>query len=508
MPKDVNIHIKTHGGDESRREIDKTAQSAQQMGERIDKGGEKAAKGMGKARDSARSTGGVIRGLARNLSGFIAGYLGVTAVVHSAVRAARSEFQHLLDMADKASVKFRSMRDLMFLGGFARHYPNVHQEISQMTETARLPGTEGRVEVAEAWEMLVSKTANLPDEARMNLMSSALQFRRTTKSDLSTLLNLFIQIKKSDRQADPQAISNLIQQTKTEAGSTTEEMAVRLPEILGVGEAAGLAVPETAALYAVGTSRFQAAKATTGLRIMLGRLQGKQLTPEGEHIKSRLGLKKDMPVMEQLASLHRAYQEGRLKLPELQTLFGEEGGPLAAAIIQDFPGLVTSYRKIRSAYTGQEDMVAQAIEEVFAPGSREALEEEVRREKAETESLKDELDTRKGLGIGLYRERKYQHLRRLGVPHWAATAEAATGTFFKSIFGGDPLTAAAQEAAFESDELGSSSKQEQQLTNELFQWIEKTASPRQTNIQNGDIYITIEQGVGDYFSDRTPDLIE
>ena len=35
MPKDVNIHVKTTGADESRQELDKTAQAAKRMGDEV-----------------------------------------------------------------------------------------------------------------------------------------------------------------------------------------------------------------------------------------------------------------------------------------------------------------------------------------------------------------------------------------------------------------------------------------------------------------------------------------
>jgi hypothetical protein len=401
------------------------------------------------------------------ITGLITRYGSFTAIAAGVGAAVRYELKEMAEAADKAGQSIKAARDLLFLGDFARGHPQVQAEIGAMAVQAGLPGVEGRVEVAGAWEMLVSKTANLPPQQREPLMKAALQFRRTTQSDLATILNMMIQIQKTDKAATATQIANLIQQTKTEAGSTTEEMAVRLPEILGLGEAAGLAVPQTAAMYATATSRFGATKATSGLRMMLGRLQGKQLEAKGEAVKRRLGLTKGMPVMEQMAALSQAYQQGKIKLPELQLLFGEEAGPLAAVMIPEYEGLQASLGKITAAYeTPGLDLVGLGIEQVYKPGTLEYEEERLRMAQANQERIQQERYAYGGIKSKRVEQewRNYLREERSELPGWVGWAVSKYYGLEESMAGTGRPTPADERRQREDRDLQENTAATRQLT--------------------------------------------
>ncbi len=405
---EIDLKASISGTEQTKRKIKGVGKATRGVGDDLDKTGQ-----------SAKRSGGLFEGLTTKFTGFIAGFVGIATIIASAAKAVRLELEHMSKAADSAAKRMTAARDLMFLGDFTKQHPQLHAEIGAMAAKAALPGVEGKVEIAKAWEVLVSKGAQIPAEKRRPILEEALDFRRTTESNLSTIVNLMLQIYKSDKGATAQAISNLVQQTKVEAGATTEAMAIRLPEVLGIGEAAGLDLPMTAAMWATATGRFDPAKATTGMRMMLSRLQGKKLTDEGEAIKQRLGLRPGMPIMQQMEALYNAYQKGQVKLPELQELFGEEAGPLAAVMIPEYPALMQAYQNIRRAYTTPGlDIVGGALQEVFAPGTREYEEEQGRILDARIDQLRFDKDARHEQRLENWRKQRYLEMRNTGYAFW------------------------------------------------------------------------------------------
>ncbi len=383
----------------------------------------------------AKQGEGAMGKLTTGISGTIASYVSVGAVIAGIGKAMAVEFENTAQAAENAAKRITATRDLLFLGEFAKAHPEIHREIGAFAVTAALPGVEGKVEIAKAMELLVSKTPAMSDEQRMELFRKGLQFKRTTTSDLSTLINFMIQVGKADPGATPTAIANLIQQTKTEAGATTEAMARRLPQLFPVAGAAGVSLPEISALFAVATGGgFGPEQATTGIRMMLGRLQGKKLPKEARKVQRRLGLEEGMGVFEQLEVLSGKFQEGKFKLAESQLLFGEEAGPVVLDILKGFKGLKVSLGKIKRAFeTPGLDLVGKKIVEVFAPGTLEFQEERNRRLKARKEQIRFEKDAPVGLAVEQARLERYLSQREKGEPHVGATIDAAIAAMFERI---------------------------------------------------------------------------
>jgi hypothetical protein len=407
---DIDLSIGVSGAQKSKKDLEGVGRSAEKIGAKTERGTRRASTAM--------------TSLKTSIGGLAARFLSITAIVAGVGKSVASEFENMAKASENASKRIRASLDLLFLGEFAKKHPNLQTELSKFAQQAALPGVEGKVEVAKAFELIVSKTPSATDAQQTQLLQSALQLRRTTETPLSTLSNLLVQLQKSAPGATPTQLSNLILQAKTEAGSTTGEMAQRLPELLGIGEAGGLTVPQTTGLFAVGTGRLGAARATSGLRLLISRLRGKELTPEGEAIKGRVGLQPGQDIIQQMQSLSTAFKEGRLQLPEIQELFGEEAGPLAALVIPEFAAFQASTEKIRAAFVSPTDIVGKKIEEIVKPGSLEERVESLRRAQAGTESVQFELDAARGIEAELVGERTYQALRREGVPHFLAAAQA------------------------------------------------------------------------------------
>jgi len=411
---DIDIRAGVEGVEKTKRDLKGIGSTARGMGRDVKKGAE-----AGHA--PLKKTGGILATLKTQLGGFVSSFIGVTALISSVSRAVQSELQSLATAAENASKVMKSMRDTLFMGTFHKEHPDAYREVQQIAIDAALPGVGGQVEVAEAWKSLQSKTASFSDPQRMELLRAAGRYKRTSSTDLTTIINNMLQVPKTDPGATGKAIGNLMLQTNTEAGASAEDVALYLPELLPIGKSAGLETSQTAALLAVTTAATggRASKAAIGVQRILMRLLGREGTPEAEATKRKLGLKRGMPIMSQLGTLHQSAPS----LAQLQDVFGEEHAATASALLSNYPALQQSYANIKDAYTNPaKDIVGEKLADVFVPGSLEYIEEEARRENAKRQALIFNEDAREGLQLKGWEDRRYRELRTSGYSNTGAKA--------------------------------------------------------------------------------------
>lgn len=80
MAKDVNIHIKTPGASEAKQNLDRLAQSGQNVGQQVDKGQQQAAESTKKASKELSGMDRILSSLKTQVTGFVAGWLGLAGV--------------------------------------------------------------------------------------------------------------------------------------------------------------------------------------------------------------------------------------------------------------------------------------------------------------------------------------------------------------------------------------------------------------------------------------------
>jgi len=415
----AKVQIKMEGQIAKLKEANREAKKAGKSGK---KAGDDTAEG---ADNASTSLGGISKGAEKvgtKMAGMVAGYVSFTAAIAAAGKVATLEINNIKEAAREAAESLTAVRDLSFLGDFYKRHPNMYAEVGEMAVEAGLPGTEGRVEVSESWEMLESQTPHMTDDQRKGIMDAIIQVRRTTRTPMSTLINPFVQMAKKEPGYTPTQLANVFQQAKTESGSNTAEMALRMPLLYGIAEAAGLDILDAAALYAVASSHVPAADARTGLKTMLSRLQGKDLSEAGEKVKSDMGLKKGMNVFEQLRILNEAYEKGQVKLPQIQELFGEEASTVGMAMISDYKTVTKSRRLIRAAAeTEGLDITGEKTGEIYAPGTLAGKDERLRRLKARKSAIRFEDDAELGLDWDIATHQAYVSARESGSSHTGAS---------------------------------------------------------------------------------------
>ena len=428
---DIDMRAGVSGVEKSKRDLRSLEGSTRKVGKTTKKSQDEAAA-------STKKHEGALTKLTASMKGFVLGFFGVTAAIGLISRSIRKELSNLGKAADEAGQRFASVRELLSLGDFAKQHPDVFKEIEALQQQARLPGVSGVAEVAAAYTSIVSKTPNLADTKRMGILREAAQSKRLAPgSSLQTITDLMVFLSKTAPEKTPNQLQNIVLQGLTEAGATLQQTAGQLPNLLGIGQAAGLSVEDTFALFATATSVFpEPSRATTGLRMMLSRLQGKNLTPEGEAIKRGLGLQPGQGVFEQLGTLNTAFNQGQLGISQLQQLFGEEAGPLASVLIPQLSSVLSARQRIGAVGVGARDLTADKLGDVFVPGSVMALEENVRLAETKRDEIQNRLDARRGLELKLSRTQYYTELRELGYPDFLATFESYAQTLSNYFTGG------------------------------------------------------------------------
>ena len=403
---DVDTSVGVTGAEQYKRDTEKVGKATTKMGGDVQR--------TGKASEASFTK------LNKSFSKFILQYGSVAAIIGAGGQAARAELENMKKAADEASTSLAAALDLMFMVGFYERHPEAQAEIGQMAITSGLAGTSGRVEIAKAWTLLESKKGEIEPEKLQSLLDAALQMRRTTTTDLSTLVNLFQQIAYVAPGVSARNISNLIQQARTEAGATVPQMGQRLPEVLGIAQAADIDVPTITAMFSVATRQFGAEKATTALRNMMMILQGKAPTDAGAaQLMQGMGLV-GKPIMQQMQIMAGA----GMGLPEYETIFGREAGPLASLMIPQVSATTGARRRLTEAWVGQQDIVGEQIGKVLKPGTRRYEEEVGRRLEAEKTDIQFNLDARRGQQYKNFDLQLYNALRKEGMSHTQAWIKA------------------------------------------------------------------------------------
>jgi len=408
---DIDIRAGVEGVEKTKRDLGKIRESTRKVGSEADKTGKKTERAGGKM-------SGALAGLKSQLGGFIGGFIGVGSLIAGIMKSARLEADSLKETLELVRQRLEAIKDLQFLGDFAKQHPNVYKDLDEMALQYHM-GARGPTQLARAYESIVSKMPAATKDQRLGILREAAQYTQTTRTGVGTLADMLIFAQKAAPGATPNQLQNLIQLGITEAGSSMEAMAQYLPRILGLGQASGLSMPETFGLYAGATGVFpEPSVATTGLSTMLAALQQGNVSPEAQRVRRRVGLKAGMPVMSQLGALHQASMAGKLSMADYNALFGREGMRLAANLIPQMPAVQASITNLQAYNQPGLDIVGQKAGEYYAPGTTQARQQIIEdlgllEELAQLESETEEAQLEK-----MQRDLGDVLSRRAGQPAW------------------------------------------------------------------------------------------
>jgi len=392
MAKDVNIHLKTTGAEQTKKKLSGVAASTKQVGEAAKtggeaakRGGEKGSEGTDKLSGSAQKAKGIFGKFSSGLVSWAAGLFGITAVIAGITKAINIQSEAMKEHARIATEQQKKLLALQAMGTFFEEHPEARKEVAAYAEFGRRPSTE----VAEAWYALESKGAGLTEEQKQGIMHEALEFgRMEPEADLKGIVEMFSLYAKETREQDINLIQNVLRTTLSKAGAELSEVSQYLPQFQSLGIAAGLTGAEAAGLWAYATTRTgRPEKATVGLRNIFMALQGKG-TPESQELLSKLRITPEMGFYEQMERLSAQQRAGKFGLPEAETIAMKENAALLLSMLTETQTMMQTIAEVSAAARPDIDIVRDTLEQIMGTDEIARLEEDSRQLKIKIENLK------------------------------------------------------------------------------------------------------------------------
>lgn len=375
---DINLHVKALGVEQAKEKLDTVARSTEQIGDKTEKSGARASDAQGKfAQGAEQATAAVGKQataagkLETKVAALAAKYLSVTKAIAAVTKAIHVMTQAMEENAAMAAKQQNALLRLQFLGDLFKERPELRQEVQAMAEFGRRPVEQ----VADAWYNLRSKSGGLDDATQMSILREALEMGRTDPDlPLDTLVDMFSLYAKQSGVSDANRIQNVLQQTITDAGGSSADVARYMPQFLPIGISGGLTPAQSSGLWAYATTQLaEASIATTGLRATFMGLQGRG-NPEGQKMLEGMGITPDMDFFTKIGKLSGA----GLSLADAEQIAGREGAPVFLSLLNNPQAMMRTVRSVTGADRGDIDLTADKIKGLFGSDAFASNEEDIR----------------------------------------------------------------------------------------------------------------------------------
>ena len=413
MAKDINIHVKTRGAAETKRQLDSVGQSGQKVGSDVKGGSDKGTAGLGDLQDKAHGAAGEFDTMGDSVVGWSTKLAGITAIIAAVTKAISAQTEAMKEHARVAAEQQKALTALQHLGDIFEKRPELRKEVAAYAEYGRRPFEE----VAKAWYTLESKGAGLSEEQKQGIMKEALELgRQEPAADLSGIIDMFSLYVKETKEQDINLVQNVLRQTVTSAGAELAQVGKLLPRVLPLGISGGLTPEQAAGLWAFATTKTaEPETATVGLRNILMSLQGKG-TPESQELMASLGVKPGAGFFDQLSRLADARQRGKFGLPQAEVLAGKENAAILLSMLSDQRAMMETISEVTGAARPDRDIVKEGLERVLGADEVAKAEDESRQLDVVIQNIKAR-DT-KALERKVLVQRWERHQREIGEPEW------------------------------------------------------------------------------------------
>ena len=385
MVKDINIHVKTPGSDQAKRNLDDIGQSAKKAGQDAASGGRQGSAEVEKLSASAEKGQSSFRRFSSSIGSWLTGLFGVSAVIAGITRAIRANIQAVREHAQIVEQQQTKLMNLQYLGDMFKEKPELKAEVQAYAEYGARPFGE----VAEAWYNIRSKGGALPAAQRQGILMEALELGRTEpNASLVGLADAMLLYAKQTGTSDPNVIQNIMKQTLTEAGSDVTGLGQFLPRFLPIGTKGGLTGAESAGVWAFATGQLgSAAEATTALRNTFLSLQGRG-TPQSAELLTSLGITPEQTFWQKIGALSSAQAAGKFGAPEAEMIAGREGMAMLLSMVSDPASMMATVSSVTGAARPDIDLTARAIEGLMGADPAARMAEQSRRMDIAIENIK------------------------------------------------------------------------------------------------------------------------
>lgn len=382
---DINLHVKALGVEQAKEKLDTVGRSTEEVGEKTEKaaarardaqgkfaqGAEQAADATEKLNAEAGKQSTAMTKLGGTVTAMAAKYVSITAAIAAVTKAIHAQTQAMEENAAMAAKQQNALLRLQFLGDLFKERPELRQEVQAMAEFGRRPVEQ----VADAWYNLRSKSGGLDDATQMSILREALEMGRTDPDlPLDTLVDMFSLYAKQSGVSDANRIQNVLQQTITDAGGSSADVARYMPQFLPIGISGGLTPAQSSGLWAYATTQLaDASIATTGLRATFMGLQGRG-NPEGQKMLEGMGITPDMDFFTKIGKLSGA----GLSLADAEQIAGREGAPVFLSLLNNPQAMMRTVGSVTGADRGDIDLTADKIKGLFGSDAVARNEEDLR----------------------------------------------------------------------------------------------------------------------------------
>lgn len=264
--------------------------------------------------------------------------------------------------------------------------PAVVARLDQLAAASgRRPG-----EVYRAAAVFESQFPSATPEQIDQLIAGTARAGRLTTAPLNTLGGaLSILFRET---GDVAQSENIFQEAIEQAGEADPgRLATEIGKFVGIGRTVGGLSPAEATGFAAAATGLGIPNeiANTGLRNLILALRGSE-KPEASRVLEGAGVDRDAPILVALKQVSDAVQRGDLSPGDLETVFSREGLGVAAALadpvkLTNFTGSVLSVIRASQLDTS---IATQKAEDLFTPGSIQALNLQSKQAESRSESVR------------------------------------------------------------------------------------------------------------------------
>jgi len=385
MGKDVNIHIKAPGAEQTKQQIDQVGTSAQKLGQTVSQGAKTGAGGMDQLGESAKKTGSIFGTVKESLGAWLSKLAVVAATIRVITRAIEIQKQAIAEHARIVAEQQKELLNLEYLGEFYKEHPQARKEVAAYAEAGRRPFGE----VAKAYYALETTGGALTGQQKRDIMKEALELGRQLPGvELKPIIELFSTYVRETQEKDINVVQNVLKQTLTQARVAPLEVAQYFPEFLPTAIAGGLTGPQAAGLWAYTTGKMkEPRKATSALQNIFMALEGKG-TPESQELLKRLGITAQMDFFEKLGRLSTAEQDRKFGFVEAESLVSGESAVLLLSMLRTPQAMMRTMGAVTSVARPGIDLVKSQIQEHLGTNVIARLEEDTRQTQVAIENAK------------------------------------------------------------------------------------------------------------------------
>jgi hypothetical protein len=385
MAKDINIHIKAPGAEETKQQLDQVGEGAQKLGQKVSQGAKTGSGGMDQLGESAKKTGSVFGTLKESIGTWLSKLAVVATIIKAITLAIQIQKQAIEEHARIVAEQQKELLNLQYVGEFYKEHPAARKEVAAYAEAGRRPFGE----VAKAYYALETTGGALTEQQKRDIMKEALELgRQLPGTELKPIIELFSTYVRETQEKDINIVQNVIKQTLTQARVSPLEVAQYFPEFLPTAIAGGLTGPQAAGLWAYTTGKMkEPRKATSALQNIFMALEGKG-TPESQELLKRLGVTSQMDFFEKLGRLSTAEQAGKFGLVEAESLASGESAVLLLSMLRTPQAMMRTMGAVTSVARPDIDLVKRQLEEHLGTDTIARLEEDVRQIEIAIENAK------------------------------------------------------------------------------------------------------------------------